>query len=112
MNTLTIVVKKPGEKAYVAQMEDDLKAMQSIVGGYIQYLPGLSLGLPSGLDMYSNEEAKIMPGHEPNVWLFDKTDQIWGTLFFVGGDDETGDSRSLTDDEVAEALDWCEKESV
>lgn len=112
MKTLTVVIKKPGEAAYKAQMEDSLEAMQAIVGGWIERVDGLSTGVGKGIDLYANEESKIRPGFLPNVWLFDREDQIWGNLFFVGGDERTGDNRSLTEDEVAAALDWCECEAV
>lgn len=111
MNTLTIVVKKPGEPAYKAEMENTLKAMQAIVGGYIERVPGDATGLPHGVDIYANEESKIRPGFEPNVWLFDHQDQIWGTFFIVGGDDSNGENVSLTEDQVSDALSWCGKYS-
>ena len=112
MKTFTVVVKKPGEPAYVAQLEDGLKAMQSIVGGYIERVPGDATGLSYGVDIYCNEESKILQGFLPNVWLFDGQDQIWGSFFLVGGDDSTGENVSLTDDQVAEALAWCERFAV
>lgn len=112
MKTLTIVVKKPGEPAYEAQMEDSLDAMQAIVGGWIERVDGLSTGVGAGVDLYANEESKIRPGFVPNVWLFDREDQVWGTFFFVGGDEMTGDNVSLTSEQVLDALGWCEGEAV
>lgn len=109
---LTIVIKKPGEAAIIAQMEDSLKVMQLIVSGYIERVPGDATGLPHGVDIYCNEDSKILQGYIPNVWLFDHQDQVWGTFFIVGGDDSTGENRSLTDVEEAAAIAWCGENQV
>lgn len=112
MKTLTVVVQKPGEVASVAQMENSLDAMQAIVGGWIERVHGYATGLPNGVDIYANENSKMTAGFPPNVWLFDKQDQIWGTFFIVGVDDSTGEYRSLTANELSEAVQWCREYQV
>lgn len=113
MKHLTVVIKKPEDAVAVMMvMEDSLDAMQAIVGGYIERVDGLASGVGEGIDMYLNEESKMLGHYQPNLWLFDKQDQVWGTCFFVGGDEETGESRSLTDAEVATAIKWCGENRV
>ena len=91
-----VIVKRPG---LVNGPEDrtitgDLESMQEIVGGYIELvrLPGLE---EHGIDLYVNEEGKLN-GLQANFLIYEGRDLVVGTVFFVGADEETGETVSLT----------------
>ena len=67
---MTAIIKHPG------QPENSLKALQNLVGGYIE-----TVSLPHGICMIVNEEGKLQ-GLQPNFRL--DHDLIVGTAVFVG----------------------------
>jgi hypothetical protein len=107
---ICIITKKPGEGAVPFDCSGELADMQAIVGGYIQYVPGDSLGLPDGVDMYVNEEGKNI-GLTPNLRLWHGADQAWGTVYFVGADSD-GENRSLTEEESLIVFAFCERNAL
>jgi hypothetical protein len=109
MTTLTVVVKKPGEAATIAQMEAGGDAMNALIGGHIQFLPGHAVGLPDGLDFYCNEDGGRL-GLAANMILFDGQDVCVGNVLIAGRSD--CDNRSLTEAESLEALAWCEDRAL
>lgn len=108
---IRVIVKKPGEDCRHACIQDDLKSKQELVYGYIQVVPGSSLGLPDGVDMYVNEEGKAR-SFTPNLSLWGGKDQAWGPVFFCSVDYETGENRSLRSDEQAAVFEFCSKNSL
>lgn len=92
---IRIVKKNPDEAPQVMEIEDTLEAMQAIVDG------SLELVRFHGLDLYCNEEGKLLEDLEANLEL--GYDQIVGTVFVSAADDE-GNPRSLTDQEVKDAI--------
>ena len=102
--TVRIVRKKVGQPAVEAHIGSGLDPMQSEVGGLIE---AVWLNR-DGLTLYCNEEG-LLRGLPRNVGLGVPLDAPLRTLWlhgdlFVGGVDAEGDSRSLTDDEVAYAM--------
>lgn len=88
---MRIIIKEPQNAPYVAEIENDLSAMQKIVGGYIETVPFFVEGVLA----VCNEEGKL-EGLTPNFAL--GYDTIVGTAFFVHLGAE--DFESLSDDEI------------
>ena len=62
-NMIRVVVCRPGERAEVTEIEDNLRSMQTVVGGLIQeYFPFHSEDDPryDDLALIVNEEGKLM----------------------------------------------------
>lgn len=98
---IKLMIKEPGKPAYVAEVDDTIEKMQEIVDGLIDCteMPGVE-----DVDIFFDDEGLIKekPG---NVWLAGTENCIEGTIYFVGFDEETGDSISLTDKQIKQ----CEK---
>ena len=98
---IKLMIKEPGKPAYVAEVDDTTNKMQEIVGGLIDCveMPGAE-----NVDIFFDDEGLIKqkPG---NIWLAGTDNCIEGTIFFVGFEEETGDSISLTDKQIR----LCEK---
>lgn len=77
---MTAIIKNPGQPAFTRQINNELSALQDLVGGYIQ-----TVYLPHGVIMIVNEEGKLM-GLKPNFRL--EHDLIVGTVVFVSADGE------------------------
>lgn len=73
---MTAIIKHPGQPAVSQEVENSLKALQNLVGGYIE-----TVSLPHGICMIVNEEGKLQ-GLQPNFRL--DHDLIVGTAVFVG----------------------------
>ena len=95
---ITVVVREPGSKAVVREIEATLAAQQAVVGGYIELLQQVHACCDDGavLNVIANED-----GHEeglsPNVYLRDDMVLV-GTLLAVKAID--GTEVSLTGDEI------------
>lgn len=93
MRKLRIVVCEPSKEPEVKVINNSLKAMQEVVGGYIEVFP-----FPIGDDhirLVCNEEGKL---NYSEAVLMIGDEVICGTAFFVG---EKGDSFvSLTDMDI------------
>ena len=95
---IKVVMVEPGKPAYTTEIENDLKAMQRIVGGNIEVIYWLDDAL-----MIGNDEAKLI-GMEGNRRF---GDQIIAGTFFICGETVTNgeyDFYSLPDE-------LCEKYS-
>lgn len=88
---IKILVKDPGKEPEVKKIRKQLKDMQKIVNGPIEAIPYKNAIL------VCNEEGKIN-NLEPNVNL--GFDYILGSFFMVGDDEEKGDFKSLTDEQI------------
>ena len=94
---MDIVVVEPGTPAYVKRLDisqDKLKAMQSVVQGYIESLPSLE---EQGVFVYGNDEARVLE-QAPNRKV-EGEQAICGTFFICGADENTN-SVSLTQDQI------------
>lgn len=94
---LTVVMVEPHQAPYVAEIEDELSALQKAVGGYIEVV-----GNGDGTLIICNEEGKLQ-GLEGNRRIRDGSSIIAGTFFVVGDDGEN--FRSLTESEVTRYMD-------
>lgn len=87
---MKIVVKRPAEKPEVQEIENELHAMQEIVGGYIE-----CVNIIDNILCVCNEEGKLM--RLPPNFVFNG-DMIVGDVFFCAAGDE--DFESLTDEQI------------
>lgn len=94
---LTVVMVEPHKAPYVAEVDDELSALQKAVGGYIEVV-----GNGDGTLIICNEEGKLQ-GLEGNRRIRDGSGIIAGTFFVVGDDGEN--FRSLTESEVTRYMD-------
>lgn len=91
---ITVVVKHPGEKPKLIEIDNGLDAMQALVGGLIQYVYFDDIGL--GIDMVCNEEGKLIGLDYNFIW---NKDIVVGTVFFCAADNE-GNSISITKEQI------------
>lgn len=101
---LTVIVKEPNKVQTVQLIEKGLEPMQQIVGGMIE-MPSLN----DNIDMVCNEEGKLI-GLQPN--LMTPYDMVVGTIIFIGVDNESGESRSLTREEEEIVNTYIDKYSI
>ena len=94
---LTVVMVEPHKAPYVAEVDDELSALQKAVGGYIEVV-----GNGDGTLIICNEEGKLQ-GLEGNRRIREGSSIIAGTFFVVGDDGEN--FRSLTESEVTRYMD-------
>lgn len=90
---IRVVVAREGEEAHIEYIEDTLKAMQEIVGGYIE--AAVSSDDP-GWVLYVNEEGKINGKCLPNrnLSIFGLNDIVFGPILATGVGEE-GETVSL-----------------
>jgi len=88
---MRILVVEPNKQPFEVEIQNTLKSMQSIVGVYIEFY-----GIGSSMTIVCNEEGKLL-GLEGNRRV--GNDIIAGT-FFVVGQDEAFDLKSLTDKQI------------
>jgi hypothetical protein len=94
MSKITVVACKPGKKPEAIEIENNLAAMQHIVGGFIQ------LVVVGEFDLFVNEEGHLLDlAYNRDVMGL----PIVGPLFISKADDE-GETIGLTPEEVQEAL--------
>ena len=79
---MRVLVVEPEHRPEVKEIEDSLRTMQNIVGGYIQ-----TVHLDDSVVLVCNEEGKFM-NLPPNRGLRDKNGQmydiVFGTFFLCG----------------------------
>ena len=73
---MKIIMKKPGEKPEVIEIENKLSALQEAVGGHIEVLP-----IAEDICVICNEEGKLL-GLPRNIVLCG--DALVGTILIVG----------------------------
>ncbi len=96
MNEITIVYKAPGQSHEIRKIPNTLKAMQELVGGYVEHLL-----LNNGLDLWFNEEGKLT-NLEPNI-MIPGGEVIVGSLF-VSSSDTRGELIGLDEFEIVTVL--------
>lgn len=80
MNKITAIIKRPGEDAELATIENELHQLQELVGGYIECVT-----IEPGLIAVVDEEG-IINSKPFNMKL--GVHQLFGTIVFVGVDGE------------------------
>lgn len=98
---LRILMKRVNQEPEEMEIEDTLEAKQALVDGLIEVVY-----VSEGLLLICNEEGKL-DGLLPNLVF--EFDYIAGDCFFIGDDYENGDFKSLTDEQIEEVKELCEK---
>lgn len=91
--TIKVVMVEPLKRPYVAEIENSLAGMQSVVNGYIEVIT-----LEENVILVCNEEGKLLD--LPNNRSLGN-DILVGT-FFVAGSNDSGDFSSLAEDKLWE----------
>lgn len=91
MKKLKVLLKKVGREAETIEIDDTLEAKQKLVGGLIEVVPY------GEYDLVCNEEGKLV-GLYPNCVV--NHDMICGNFFLANSDYETGEFKSLADEEI------------
>ena len=89
---IKILKIEPKKEPQVIEIEDTLKNLQTLVGGYIEYVYPFN----DNVAIICNEEGKLI-GLEPNRDM--GWDTIVGTFLVVGVTDD-GENTSLTDEQI------------
>lgn len=88
---MRVLIIEPMKEPHVADIENDLKSMQDVVGGLIEVI-----NLEDDIVMVDNEEGKLI-GLEGNRRV--GRDIIAGTFFLCGSNGE-GEFVSLTEEQI------------
>jgi hypothetical protein len=101
--TITVVVKRVGQPAKVETIANDFRALQAIVGGAFDMpsMPGMK-----NVNLVCNDTGKLV--HLPANIYWGDTDIICGDLLIVGSNEE-GESISLTEKQIGQALKFIEE---
>jgi len=95
---MRVLVVEPEHRPEVKEIEDSLRTMQNIVGGYIQ-----TVHLDDSVVLVCNEEGKFM-NLPPNRGLRDKNGQmydiVFGTFFLCGAPADSEHFISLTPEQT------------
>ena len=95
---MRVLVVEPECRPEVREIDDSLKAMQEIVGGYIQ-----PIYLDDSVALVCNDEGKVM-NLPLNRGLRDKNGQIYdivsGTFFLCGAPADSDHFTSLTPEQI------------
>ncbi len=102
MDKIRAIVARPGEKAYVTEIEPSYKELSELVGGHIEATYPLSTEVAIICD-----ECGKLKGKMPNRLVYGKLtkDTDWcdiyaGTIVIVRSQIELDDFTSLTDEQV------------
>lgn len=98
---MTILLVDPGKPPRKTELPNDLRAMQDIVGGYIQAV----YPFEEPVALVCNDEGKLL-NLPPNRPLFvQETNQIYdvvcGTFFLCAAPPDSENFESLTDEQIA-----------
>lgn len=87
---MKVVIKKVGQDPEIREIENELRAAQGIVGGYIQ-----CVNLPNNIVCVCDEEGKLK-NKTPNLIL--NSDIMVGDIFFCSAGEE--EFESLDDNQI------------
>lgn len=90
---IKVIILEPGQPARVDRIENKLSVLQGIVGGNIECVR------MEDHDIIINEEGKFLD-LEPNFFIYEGMDYIAGTAVFSGVNYNTGEFKSLSEDQV------------
>lgn len=85
MNEITVIYKEPGKLAQIRTINNDLKTMQGLVGGYIEVV-----NIEKDVALICNEEGKLLD-LAPNIYVNGINDTVVGPIILAGvsGEDFT-----------------------
>ena len=108
---MRILVVEPERRPEVREIDDSLKVMQQIVGGYIQAM----FPFPDEVALICNEEGKIqgLPLNRPLKDEDGRTyDIVAGTFLLCGAPSGSDSFTGLTQEQVAEYERWFHSPQV
>lgn len=105
MSKIKGISMRVDEQPQVEEIENDLRAFQRYVGGYIQ-----TVKISDDVVMIVNEEGKLMR-LPPNFLCDTIHDVIVGNAIFVGCT-EWGEWKTLTPDQANKVLDYIEYSTI
>lgn len=106
--TIRVVTKLPDEDAKEEMMENGYFTISGFCKGLIDIAP---LPTDESVTIICNDEF-LLNGMKPNIVTPETEGVICGPIVICGYDPETGDSVSLTDRQVKEALDYCQRNNL
>jgi len=96
---IKVLIVEPSKEPYCLEVENDLKPMQKIVGGYLE-----SVTLSNRLVVLCNEDGLSLGLPKNNAFVRGQ----WGVVSFVGTyffvAHEGGEFASLTDEDITQCL--------
>ena len=110
------IVRNPLEKPQRQHGPLELADMQKICLGYVQMVPWDALELPEDVDVYLNEDGKVI-GLLPNLRIeYDavggiERDVFVGPILIKAANDE-GYPRTMTEEELVAAEKWLEDKMI
>lgn len=104
---IKVIIKQPGKEMKVGYIENELKTIQILVGGYIETIRPIQQN--QNIIAVLNDCGKIL-NLEPN-FLFNNSDIVVGNVIFTKSDDE-GEFISLNEKDINEISKFLEKWSV
>ena len=96
-NKIKVVVKRPQEKAFVAEIDKGLASLQNFVDGLIECV---EMPRVKNVDIILNEEGKLL-GLPFNFFLPEYRDVVAGTAVIAGFNPRSGNHISLTDEHTS-----------
>ena len=98
---MKVIIVEPNEKARIAEIDNSLETLQSIVGGYIECI----YPFDDNVGIICNEEGKLI-GLDPNRALKDDEGNIYDIIFgtFIVAGLTEDDFGSLTDEQAEKYL--------
>lgn len=107
-NKIKVVVKRPQEKAFVAEIDKGFASLQNFVDGLIECV---EMPRVKNVDIILNEEGKLL-GLPFNFFLPEYRDVVAGTAVIAGFNPRSGNHISLTDEQIEQAQRYLEHTSV
>lgn len=104
---IKVVIKQPGKELKIGRIENELKAFQTLVDGYIETIRPIQQN--SNIVAVLNDSGKIN-NLEPN-FISNNSDIVVGNVVFTKSDDE-GEFVSLTNKDLKYIKNFLEKWSV
>lgn len=103
--TIRVVTKLPNEEAKVEEIDGGYRAVSDFCGGMIDMVDHPK---DERMSIICNDEF-LVNGMEPNIVVPEREQVFCGPLIFCGYDPETGDSVSLSDEQVRAAMKYCKR---
>ena len=98
MNKIKVIIVEPDKEPYIQEIVETLEKLQEIVGGLIEYV-----NLEDEVDLICNEEGKT---YNLQFNRIVGNDVIAGTFIIAGLDYKTGETISLTEENIKKYLEF------
>ena len=99
------LVKEAGKEAEIKEITIKLEDLQKLVKGMIEIIPYPGI---EGLDIILNEEGKLI-NLDPNILIPEYNDMAVGPIIVLGFDEDKGDHRSLSEEEIKKVKEYLKK---